>query len=139
MSEDYKVQVSLSAPPPAQYAKGAMANFRGDTVDEVVGLLQEAKAAELLELASEVEAVWTASAALGARTEAVQPAQGATPAQAPAQQAVAPAPSCQHGPRKWHKGRGRTGDWFAWFCSAPKGTPGACDPVWANADGSAKD
>lgn len=136
MSDDgsYKVQVSLSAPPPAQYAKGAMANFRGESVSEVVEQLQDAQLAGLLELASEVEAVWTAAAGLNARTESTQQnsAQGAT-----STQAGAPAPSCQHGPRVWKSGKGRTGDWYAWFCSAPKGQ--GCQAVWANADGSVKD
>jgi hypothetical protein len=113
-----------------------MANFRGDTVSEVVDQLQEAKIAGLLELASEVEAVWTAAAGLGARTESTQPAQNSAQSATVTQGGV-PAPSCQHGPRVWKTGKGRTGDWYAWFCSAPKGQ--GCPAVWANSDGTARD
>jgi hypothetical protein len=138
VSDEFKVQVSLTAPPPAQYAKGAMVNFRGDTVDEVVGLLQDAQASELLELASDVEKVWLVKSQLNA-SEVSSSGQGATVTQGNfgGNQQAAPAPSCQHGPRVWKSGKGRTGDWYAWFCSAPKGQ--GCDAVWANADGSVKD
>lgn len=75
MSDDgFKVQITLNAPPPAQYAKGAMANFRGDTVDEVASQLARAREAGLLELAAEVESIWTAASGVGARTETVQQA-----------------------------------------------------------------
>lgn len=139
MSDEFKVQVSLSAPPPAQYAKGAMVNFRGQNVSEVVEQLQEAQAAGLLELATDVEAAWTAAAGLNARTESTGPAQSApsaTVTQGQGTPHTGPAPSCQHGPRNWKSGKGRTGDWYAWFCSAPKGQ--GCDAVWAEADGTPK-
>lgn len=108
MSEDYKVQVSLSAPPPAQYAKGAMANFRGDTVEEVVDQLEKARDLSLLELASEVESVWTAAAALGAQTVNTVPSNAAQPAQA-AQPNVGQGRFCQHGQRVRDTGIAKSG------------------------------
>lgn len=50
------------------------------------------------------------------------------PQQAPAQ----PGMACQHGPRTYRNGQGRTGPWAAWFCPLPKGTPGQCDPSWVD-------
>lgn len=38
--------------------------------------------------------------------------------------------TCQHGVRTKRTGTGRTGAWTAYFCSLPKGTPGACEPIW---------
>lgn len=53
------------------------------------------------------------------------------------QRAAAPAPpgqdtpSCQHGPRKYMSGTGKTGKyWQAYMCPAPKGTPDQCEPSW---------
>lgn len=148
MPEDYKVQVSLSAPPAAQFAKGAMINFRGSDVHEVFAQLDAAAAVGLLEKASEVESVWNAATTLGARTESVQPSpggwqEGAPSAQPqwsqPAQQSGPPAPMCQHGKRTWKTGNGAKGAWYAWFCPAAKGDPTQCDAVWAKSDGSPRD
>ena len=41
-------------------------------------------------------------------------------------------PSCQHGQRVGREGNGAKGPWRAFFCSAPKGDPSQCDPVWIN-------
>lgn len=41
--EGFKLQVSYTTPPVAQYAKGNMLNVRADTVAELAALLDEAK------------------------------------------------------------------------------------------------
>ena len=55
----------------------------------------------------------------------------AAPAAAPAAPA-APAQTsgrtCQHGQMVYREGVGKKGPWRAYFCPAPKDTPGQCDP-----------
>lgn len=58
---------------------------------------------------------------------AAAPQQGGWAQPAPAPQA---GPSCQHGPRTARKGNGSKGEWRAWMCPTPKGTPGQCEPEW---------
>lgn len=40
------------------------------------------------------------------------------------------APSCHHGTKTAKKGNGAKGEWRAWMCPAPKGTPDQCSPAW---------
>lgn len=44
--------------------------------------------------------------------------------------AAASVPQCQHGPRNAKKGSSAKGEWRAWMCPTPKGTPGQCEPQW---------
>lgn len=127
MSDEFKVQISLNAPPPAQYAKGAMANFRGETVDEVKEQLEAARELGLLELASEVESVWLLAAKAGASYE------GSEPAQTGSQDSGGPVTNlhvCTHGKRTRREGTGRKGPWVGWFCPQPKGAADQCAPQW---------
>jgi len=41
-----------------------------------------------------------------------------------------PTPSCHHGTKTAKKGNGAKGEWRAWMCPAPKGTPDQCSPAW---------
>lgn len=50
-------------------------------------------------------------------------------APAPAFQQAA-TPTCVHGPLTARKGNGAKGEWRAWMCPSPKGTPGQCQPNW---------
>jgi hypothetical protein len=126
MTEEFKVQITLNAPPPAQYAKGAMANFRGETVDEVRGQLEAAKDVGLLELAAEVEAIWLANASLGATTVASEPAE--TQGEGGA---VATLHVCTHGKRDRKEGTRKDGSkWVGYFCPE-KSKRDQCDVEWA--------
>lgn len=40
------------------------------------------------------------------------------------------APTCSHGVKSAKKGNGAKGEWRAWMCPAPKGTPDQCSPAW---------
>lgn len=59
----------------------------------------------------------------------------AAPAPSPAPSAGAPsapgAPECAHGARVFRTGTGAKGQWQAWFCPTPKGTPNQCAAQWA--------
>ena len=64
------------------------------------------------------------------------PQQQAAPAQqapwgAGASAATPQAPTCHHGVRTHRTGEGSRGEWAAWFCPSPKGTPDQCDPIWS--------
>lgn len=127
MTDEFKIQVSTKI--------GAdMVNFRGENAGEVATLIddfsllassiienlktiQESGKA-LVEAQREVNAAGQAAAAPQAA-----PASAGAPAQIPAGGAV---PQCPHGNRVYKDG----GTWKAWFCSLPKGTPGACAPEW---------
>jgi hypothetical protein len=52
------------------------------------------------------------------------------PAAPPQQFAQPTQPICAHGVRKAVSGVGNKGEWRAYMCPTPKGTPGQCDPQW---------
>lgn len=54
-------------------------------------------------------------------------AQSATPAQ---NQQGGQLRTCAHGVRVERNGTGKKGPWVGYFCSLPKGSPGACEVVW---------
>ena len=54
MSEEFKVQWSVSLPPAAQYAKGDMLNIRGASVEEVEALFDEVLSGDFIGKASSV-------------------------------------------------------------------------------------
>jgi hypothetical protein len=38
--------------------------------------------------------------------------------------------TCRHGERVHRSGKSARGDWSAWMCPTPKGTPDQCAPEW---------
>jgi hypothetical protein len=75
--------------------------------------------------------------------DAVAQALGATVIASPAPLAPAPlapvppaptsdvfSPTCKHGVKKHKTGNGAKGEWQAWMCPSPKGTPDQCTPDW---------
>lgn len=123
MSEEFKVQWSVSLPPAAQYAKGDMLNLRGVTVEEVEAQLDAILApdSEFMQKATEAAAQIRAAATL------VNPAQEAP--QAASAGPVQTSRTCAHGNRERREGGGgNTGKraWVGWFCSLPKGSEGQC-------------
>lgn len=146
MPDDYAVQVSLSLPPSAQYAKGDMINFRGGSSEEVASLLEDAIQNGLLTKAIEASKVYLVESGLTAPADqfnspaaSAPPFAQGTPAPAAAPAQTTPAPMCQHGKRTWKTGSGAKGSWYAWFCPAPKGAPDQCAAVWADAQGNPRD
>lgn len=61
--------------------------------------------------------------------QSTPPSQWATPTPPPAATAGS-TPTCIHGPRNAKSGNGAKGEWKAWMCPTPKGTPNQCQPVW---------
>lgn len=127
MSDDFKVQISTKI-------GGDMVNFRGQDVGEVAqmvndfSLVADAILADLTAIASAGKDLVAAQAATntvgqGVAAPQAAPASAGAPASIPAGGAV---PQCPHGNRVYKDG----GSWKAWFCSLPKGTPGACAPEW---------
>lgn len=140
MTEDYKVQFSVSLPPSAQYAKGDMANFRGETVAEVAALFDQALESDgaFLKKATDVSALLNSLAVLtdGGVTNSPAAAPAATqPANPPSEAApAATAPTgiytCAHGKRTRYEGKGAKGPYVAHFCPQPKGSPDQCKAVF---------
>lgn len=135
MSTDasWKIQVSPKTP------QGTLVNVRGDNGDEIrAGLAAVGSlAGDIASTEALLTGAGTAAAVLAAPTadeaQAQQFQQQAPPQpQVPVGGQVAP-PTCPHGPRVFKSGVGAKGPWAAYFCSEPKGTPGACDPLWQKA------
>lgn len=117
MSDEFKVQWSVSLPPSAQYAKGDMLNLRGETVDEVEAIFDEVLAGEFIGKASQVAGILRA-----AQTVTETPAGGSN------SQSAAPASSgdsgggvsnlrvCEHGKRTRREGTSAKGKWVGHFC-----------------------
>jgi hypothetical protein len=124
MSEDWKVQVSLSSPPAVQYHKGSMANFRGDTVEEVKDLLLAAKTEALLEAASDLEQVWLVVEKLGGSVESA-PAQSSSVGDA----TVTQLRTCAHGKREYKEGWKNGKKWSGYFCPE-KAKANQCEVDW---------
>lgn len=120
MSDEYSVQVSISLPPAAQYAKGDMINFRGADAAEVYTLLDEALSTGLLEKAAEASAAYLAASGLGAKTESVQPA---------ASSGGPNGRSCKHGSMVYREGYRGDKKWSGYFCPE-KSKSQQCDVVW---------
>jgi len=130
VSDEFKVQWSVSLPPVAQYAKGHMLNLRGDTVDEVERLIDGVleNDGEFLTKAIEVGSVLLV--AQGFNTP--EPQQGEGGSSAGSSGPVDTTHVCQHGKREYKTGKGRTGEWAGWFCPRPKGAADKCDPEWVD-------
>lgn len=129
MSDEFKVQWSISLPPAAQYAKGDMLNLRGDTVEDVEAIFDAVLAndSEFLVKAAEVGTILRSVSVVNEGLSVVQndaPAASGEPAP------VATLHVCQHGKRTRREGSGRKGPWVGWFCPRPKGSADQCDPEW---------
>ena len=57
MSDEFKLQWSVSLPPSAQYAKGHMMNLRANTVEEMDALLTEFLNSEVIAKATDAAAL----------------------------------------------------------------------------------
>lgn len=132
-SEDYSVQASYKFGPALQN----MVNVRADDAAElkvVIEAFDEHVVSAVVNLGTQLDAASGVSAAFGApAAQAAAPAPAtATPAAAPpaaaAPGAIAP---CAHGPRQRVAPRGKK--WIGFFCPLPKGTPGACEPIFEDA------
>lgn len=129
MSDEFKVQWSISLPPAAQYAKGDMLNLRGNTVDEVDQLFD----AVLENDSSFLVKAANVGALLRSCANVVDPGSGEKADAGP--QDSGPSNTthvCAHGKRVYKTGTGRKGKWEAWFCAAPKDASDKCDPVWVD-------
>lgn len=125
MTDDYKVQFSISLPPSAQYAKGDMVNFRASSVEELIGMLEEANNFDLYTPATEASKAMLLASGLGATVtnEAAPATQAAGP--------IAQVKTCPHGTRQRRTGGGGdTGKraWAAHFCPLEKGDVNQCKP-----------
>ena len=131
MSDEFKVQWSVSLPPSAQYAKGDMLNIRGESVEEVQALFEAIldEGSQFLSNATSVAALLRAAAVVaegGTPTAPSTPTPTAPQSEAP----VANLRVCEHGKRVRRTGTNAKGEWVGWFCPTPKGTPGQCKPDW---------
>lgn len=129
MSDDYRVQVSISMPPVAQYAKGDMVNFRGETAAEVEALLDEALEGDLFEKAALASKTFLAASGLAEAAEKrdAAPAKSKRSSKSDDEDNVVGSKRfCEHGKRRYVK----KPNWAGWFCPLEKGDPDQCDPVW---------
>lgn len=131
MSDDFKVQWSVSLPPAAQYAKGDMLNIRGESVEEVADLFEKVLATDFIQKATDVANLLRAAQVVTEGTAA----QAAPAASAPAQPAqeqsnVTALKTCAHGVRERKSGKSSKGTWVGYFCPQPKGASDKCDPIW---------
>lgn len=127
MSDEFKLQWSVSLAPVAQYAKGHMFNFRGDTVEELNDLFDAVLASETVQKALDVAALLTAAEVVVNTPAASSADQGATVTQLPAQDLK----TCAHGVREFKTGNNKnTGKaWAGWFCPE-KNKSAQCAVIW---------
>lgn len=136
-SESTVLQANYKTP------NGTLINVYASTPDEFVNVHQFLLSQ--IPLMFEVESHLNAAGNVAAQMQVTQ-----VPAPAPQAAPVAPAPTgwgqpaapvtqgfgapsqpiCAHGVRTAKSGNGKTGEWRAWMCPTPKGTPGQCDPIW---------
>lgn len=127
MTDDFRVQWTVSLPPTAQYAKGDMLNLRGVTVDEVEEQIDAILRGEFIDKAVKVghELRATQVVVEGLNAEKVPQNDGGQQQQSSAPQSDR---TCAHGARVRREGNGRTGAWVGHFCPLPKGDPNQCKP-----------
>lgn len=107
---------------------------------QAVGNLQTVQQSVGGEVVAEHPAAPQAAPALAAvpdpvPTQAVPaPVPAAPAAPAAVQQPGIPIPACSHGGRQFRTGQGKYGEWQAWFCPTPKGTPDQCDAIFLKRD-----
>lgn len=123
MSDEFKLQWSVSLAPVAQYAKGHMFNFRGNTVEELNSLFDEVLGSETVQKALDVAALLTAADVVTTATKgAGQESQG--------ESNVTALKTCAHGVRERREGTNSRGKWVGYMCPQPKGAKDKCDPIW---------
>lgn len=136
-NDDWTLQVSCKFGPNQQH----LLNVRATDAQSLRINLDEVAGGEVITSLTHLGAVLEAGVALTPVTSAAAPA----PAYQPPQQqwapeppqappapgaGMTPAPPCPHGTRQFKQGVGAKGPWSAYFCPAPKGTPGQCEPQW---------
>lgn len=131
MSDEFKVQWSVSLPPRAQYAKGDMLNVRGETAEEVESLFDSILNSEFMDKATSVGSLiyqaFLVAEGLNHK-ESEGSASGATVTQDD-QPAAGGGKFCEHGKKVWKEGNGAKGKWQGWFCPSNVKT---CKPDWVN-------
>lgn len=129
MTDEFKVQWSISLPPAAQYAKGHMLNLRGNTVAEVEAQLEEILApnSEFIQKAADVAAQLVATQVVADGFKG----SGETAQSAPAEDnSSSGGRFCEHGKRVRREGDNNKGHWVGWFCPLGKGDNRQCKPEW---------
>lgn len=125
MSDEFKIQWSVSLPPAEQYAKGDMLNLRGDTVEELEGMLDAVLNGRVIDKATEAAKLLRFAAAMK---------NGDVPAEGPKDepQAEDEKPNvtnlrrCDHGKRIRRTGKRKDeSTWVGYFCPAKK-----CEIDW---------
>lgn len=127
MSDEFKVQWTVSLPPVAQYAKGHMFNFRGETVDELNAIFDEVLASETLD-----KAISVASLLCGmdnVQNAGNEPAVRSVPTQNDEPTNVSTIKTCSHGKRTYRSGEKNGKAWAGWFCPE-RNRSAQCDAVW---------
>lgn len=129
MSDEFKLQWSVSLAPVAQYAKGHMFNFRGNTVEELNSLFDEVLAADTIDKALSV-------AELLAGAQVVKESTGSSQSESKGSNAPDEGNTssgnlvrmCKHGKRQRRSGTKNGNTWVGWFCPTDRGTPDQCKP-----------
>lgn len=138
MSDDFKVQWSVSLPPAAQYAKGDMLNIRGESVEEVEALFDAVladgfigKASSVADLLRKAQVVTEAPARPAPADEV-----GAKRAE---HESAPPASStdhfCEHGKMEYKAAftsRGGKAISASYNCPLGYKNPNACKTQWAD-------
>jgi hypothetical protein len=115
---------------------GSLVTLRADEPQEFADRVDAAAQAGFGFAVATYEGLINESAATPVEVDEVARALGATVVAAPAPLApVAPtsdvfSPTCKHGVKKHKIGNGAKGQWQAWMCPSPKGTPDQCTPQW---------
>ena len=101
----------------------SLVTVRGDSAAELLVNLQELTEANVPDTVLDIQSILQAASVVAEVTSA--PA-AAAPAAAPAGEMRL----CSHGKRVMKTGQSAKGKWTGWFCALPKGSAGACDPIW---------
>lgn len=128
MSDEFKVQWSVSLPPAEQYAKGDMLNIRGETAEEVEELFDAILDGKFIEKATDVGNVLRAAAKLkgSVREESDK---GNPKKDEPAK--TEGGRFCEHGKREYRSGERNGKKWAGYFCPQKKKSE-QCDVDWVN-------
>lgn len=125
MSDEFKVQWSVSLPPAAQYAKGDMLNIRGNSPEEVEEQFDAILRGEFIDKATQVANELRSTAAVVDGLDAKPVNDNGSNQQ---QNNAGSGHYCTHGQRVRREGNGRTGHWVGYFCPLEKGNPDQCKP-----------
>ncbi len=106
----------------------ALVNLRADTTQEMGELV--AWATEHAGQIATAIAAFNLGAAGANPTVVPQAAPVQVPTNLPPAPSASSAPTCQHGAMTHRTGTSARGDWTAYFCPTPKGTPGQCKAIF---------